>query len=227
MHIHFWTLFCFIGLSVLVLTLYCLDHCSFLAEHEIGWYKLSNCRSFRIPFAHVRSFAFSYKFLNQLLNFFTKSLLDFDGDYTESTGQFGENWHFKNIRSSSVSIWHKFSFTFLCNFFFSTAFYSFWWASLVHFITFIIVFYIFLHKCYYLFHFSFQLLPEQKMQLFLYNYFYFFNRLYFYIFFSNLYAQLGAWTHNPTIKCCMLYRLSQPCTPFINFLYWHPARSLF
>lgn len=117
MHIHFWTLFCFIGLSVLVLTLYCLDHCSFLAEHEIGWYKLSNCRSFLIPFAHIRSFAFSYKFLNQLLNFFTNSLLDFAWDYIESTGQYGENWHFKNIRSSSVSIWHKFSFTFLCNFF--------------------------------------------------------------------------------------------------------------
>ena len=32
------------------------------------------------------------------------------------------------------------------------------------------------------------------------------------LFLSNLYTQRGAWTHDPKIKSCMLYQLSQPDT---------------
>ena len=38
------------------------------------------------------------------------------------------------------------------------------------------------------------------------------------LFLSNLYAQRRAWTHNPKIKSCMLYWLSQPGDPPQVFL---------
>ena len=37
--------------------------------------------------------------------------------------------------------------------------------------------------------------------------------IYFSLFFCNLHPQGGAWTHNPEIKNCMLFRLSQPGAP--------------
>lgn len=54
-------LFCW-PMSVLGLTQYCLDHCSFLAQCEMRWCKLSNCFSFPVSFEYIGSVAFPYKF---------------------------------------------------------------------------------------------------------------------------------------------------------------------
>lgn len=50
------------------------------------------------------------------------------------------------------------------------------------------------------------------------------NVVYFFSFLSKLYAQYGAWSHDPKIKNHMLYQLNQPGTPN-NGIYYLWMRS--
>lgn len=73
---------------------------------EIRWYKSSSFVLLPQSFGSCRTFVFSSEFWNQVVNFYTKSLLVFWLKLHWIYSSVGDYWHLNNIESSNPGAWY-------------------------------------------------------------------------------------------------------------------------
>lgn len=91
--------FPFVYLSIFMPIPYCLDYYNFTMS-LIQVVNVQLCSPFTDLFWPSRYFVFPYEFHNQLVNIYQKTHWDFCCDCIKYINQFGDSWHFNNIKSS-------------------------------------------------------------------------------------------------------------------------------
>ena len=82
----------------------CFDYCSFVAVLKWEW-ELQLCFSFSRLFRLFESLEIPHEFYMDFSTAVKKQHWDFNRDYIESVGCFGQCWHLNHVKSSNPWIW--------------------------------------------------------------------------------------------------------------------------